>query len=194
MDYLKYSGFLFAGGVLIGVVAAAYFYPKKPSHNNKNTSYDEDDEHLPPIEEEIEKLVKKIDEQSEEPVTECPICFDERKLIHLHPCQHDICPGCLLRMKKTSIDSREQLQFACPCVVRFLRRLVSNGEDHRNDSPSFHQVHNSTEKRFMVTRGHHLLPNYSEPNFNEKPNKIKTTQCHKVINCQMTLPCTSSRS
>ena len=127
MDYLKYSGFLFAGGVFIGVVATAYFYPKKPSHN-KNTSYDEDEEHLPPIEEEIEKLVIKIDEQSEEPVTECPICFDERKLIHLHPCQHDICPGCLLRMKKTSIDSREQLQFACPMCrqvpeeIRFQRR------------------------------------------------------------------------
>ncbi len=77
MDSLKYSGFLFAGGVFIGVVAAAYFYPKKPSHNNKNTSDDEDDEHLPPIEEEIEKLVIKIDDQSEEPVTECPICFDQ---------------------------------------------------------------------------------------------------------------------
>ncbi len=93
----------FAVGLTIGIAGVSLWKKMRTSNTDRSS-----------IEKEIENVVKTIDEQSEELLKECPICLDERKLITLHPCEHQTCPSCILQMKKTSIDSGEYLQFSCP--------------------------------------------------------------------------------
>lgn len=121
-DWVAWGLFLF-GVVLNSTVLPLTPAEEKPQSKSTESSCSQ-------LEQDVENLVAAIDKQSEEPVAECPICMDERKLITLHPCKHKTCPSCILQMKKTSIDSGEYLQFSCPLC----RQIPEEISFHRRGS------------------------------------------------------------